>query len=533
MWLKTALLSLLVLTPAFAQEGPEAPPAEVDAGTPAEQTLVAAPDSPRASMANFFNLTRAGRDDEAASYLDLPRGTKNGADLARQLKVILDRNLWVELDTVSGLTGGNPDDELPGYTEELGTLPGPKGEPLPVRIVQRNREGATRWVFSRETIANIPFWYASLEDRWLLEHMPAVLMRPGPKALMWWQWLALPLLFLLAWTVGKLLSRGTGFVLGKLVGHTDTHWDDRLVANLRSPITLVWALVIVGATTPFLGLNPAADSFLGHVIRVGFFAAFFWAVLRAVDTGGQFLVTSPWSTVNPGSRSLVPLAARVAKVAVFAVGVVAVVSEMGYPVASLLAGLGIGGLAVALAAQKTVENLFGAFSLGVDQPFRQGDFVKVEDFTGNVESIGLRSTRIRTADRTIITVPNGKLADMRIETFAERDRLRFACIVGLVYSTTADQLRTVLANLEAYLRAHPKIWPDTVVVRFQQLGASSLDIEVNSWFQTTDWNEFLDIRQANLLAIMEIVEKAGSAFAFPTHTVELVSAPPQGTGSSR
>jgi MscS family membrane protein len=165
-------------------------------------------------------------------------------------------------------------------------------------------------------------------------------------------------------------------------------------------------------------------------------------------------------------------------------------------------------------------------SLGIDQPFREGDFVKIEDFVGTVEAIGLRSTRIRTLDRTLITIPNGRLADMRLESFAARDRLRLACIVGLVYATTAEQLRQVLAGLEQVLRAHPRIWPDAVVVKFQALGASSLDIEVMAWFTTSDWGEFQGIRQEILLGFVEVVERAGTSFAFPTRTVHVVDGRP-------
>jgi MscS family membrane protein len=213
---------------------------------------------------------------------------------------------------------------------------------------------------------------------------------------------------------------------------------------------------------------------------------------------------------------------RVGKVALVAVAAVALLSELGYPVASLLAGLGIGGLAVALAARSTLENLFGAFSIGADQPFREGDFVKIEDFVGTVETVGLRSTRIRTLDRTLISLPNGKLADMRIESFTARDRIRLACTLGLVYSTTSAQMREVLAGLEQVLRDHPKIWPDAVVVRFSALGASSLDIEIMAWFQTQDWGEFQVIRQDLLLQFMGIVERAGTSFAFPTRTVHVL-----------
>jgi MscS family membrane protein len=205
--------------------------------------------------------------------------------------------------------------------------------------------------------------------------------------------------------------------------------------------------------------------------------------------------------------------------------VVAVLSLLGYPVASLVAGLGIGGLAVALAAQKTVENLFGAFSIGVDQPFREGDFVKIEDFVGTVEAVGLRSSRFRTLDRTVITIPNGRLADMRLESFTARDRLRLATVIGLEYRTTAAQMRDVLEGFERVLRSHPRIWLDAVVVRFREFAASSLDIEIMAWFQTADWAEFQLIRQEILLQFMDVVERAGTSFAFPTQTVHIASIP--------
>ncbi|MCI0574316.1 MAG: mechanosensitive ion channel family protein, partial [Myxococcaceae bacterium] len=206
------------------------------------------------------------------------------------------------------------------------------------------------------------------------------------------------------------------------------------------------------------------------------------------------------------------------------IAVVAVVNELGYPVASLIAGLGIGGLAVALAAQKTVENLFGAFSLGVDQPIREGDFVRVEDVSGTVESIGLRSTRIRTLDRTLVTVPNGKLADMRLETFAVRDRMRLAADIGLAYGTTPAQMREVLEGMEAILRAQPQLWPEGVTVKLKAFGESALVVEVAAWFVTLEWSEFQAIRQEVYLQFMELVERVGTSFALPTRTVHLLDA---------
>ena len=199
----------------------------------------------------------------------------------------------------------------------------------------------------------------------------------------------------------------------------------------------------------------------------------------------------------------------------------AVLADLGYPVASLVAGLGIGGLALALAAQKTVENLFGAFSISVDQPFSVGDTITVDGTTGEVQAIGLRSSRLRTQERTVVTIPNGKLADMKVESFAPRDRIRLGAVLGLTYDTSSAQLRTILQQLEQTLRAHPKTFQDDVVVTFRAFGTEALEIEVNVYFLTTSYGEYRTIRQEMLLAFMEIVENAGAAFAFPSRAVYL------------
>ena len=147
----------------------------------------------------------------------------------------------------------------------------------------------------------------------------------------------------------------------------------------------------------------------------------------------------------------------------------------------------------------------------------------------------MRSTRIRTPDRTLITIPNGRLAEMKVESFAARDRIRFGCVLSLVYSTNAAQLRKVVADIEAAVRAQPKTFQDDVVVRLKAFAAEWLEVEVNVWFLTTDYNEFGRIRQDLLLSCMEIVEKAGTAFAFPTRTVHVIDddARPAGQAAQR
>jgi MscS family membrane protein len=352
--------------------------------------------------------------------------------------------------------------------------------------------------------------------------LPEALLQRGPFDLFWWQWIALPALILLATALGSVLGSVTAVLLRRIAGLRPGRWDLIAVGRIRGPLTVAWTLAGIYLTVPWLELRQTAQGAVNRMLRVAFLLVVFWALARSVEIVGRWVAQSSWALSRGGARSLVSLAARCGKFGVWTMAVVAVLSELGYPVASLIAGLGIGGLAVALAAQKTVENLFGAFSLGADQPLREGDFVRVEDFVATVETIGLRSTRFRTLDRTLITIPNGRLAEMRLESFTVRDRMRLACTVGVVYGTTAEQLRRVLGGLERTLREHPRIWPDAVVVRFKELAASSLDIEVMAWFQTPEWSEFQLIRQEILLQFMEVVEKAGTSFAFPTRTVHLM-----------
>jgi len=357
------------------------------------------------------------------------------------------------------------------------------------------------------------------------EHLPEPLLRPGPRGLLWWQWLAALALAAVSLAGGALLGLATRRVLGHLARRTATRWDDVLLERLARPLAALWAVGVFTGLHPWLGLGEGASGFAHRVLRVITTLVLFWAGLRSVDVAFSAAAAAPWARASPGLAGLLPLGRKFGKVVLLALGLVAVLNELGFAVASLLAGLGIGGVALALAAQKTLENLFGSVAIGVDQPFRVGDLVRVEDVLGTVEAIGMRSTRIRTLDRTLVSIPNGKLADMRSETFAVRDRIRLLANLGLAYGATAAQVRAVLAGVEAALRAHPRIWPEGVSVRLTELRESALNVEVVAWFRTADWSEFAAIRQELLLEILAIAERAGARFAFPTRTVHLVEEP--------
>lgn len=354
-----------------------------------------------------------------------------------------------------------------------------------------------------------------------LVNLPPSLLEAGPLGVPRWQWLALPILLFASLLAGMFLSRVVRALLGRAARRTAAAWDDLLVARSGSPLSLLFAAALYRASLPWLRLHDPVERSVSSVLHVLLFIAGAWLLVRAADVAAESVGESSWAHTHPASRSLVPLGSRVMKVVLVVFAALALLTTLGYPVTTLIAGLGIGGLALALAAQKTIENLFGAFSIGIDQPLREGDYVAIDGVQGTVEAIGLRSTRIRSLERTLISIPNGKLADMRIESYAVRDRIRLACKLSLVYATTSDQLRQVLVGLEAAVRLQPKLWAEDARVHFVGYGESSLDIEIEAWFQTTDWAEFLDIRQEVLLAFMTAVEVAGSAFAHPTRTVHV------------
>jgi MscS family membrane protein len=201
--------------------------------------------------------------------------------------------------------------------------------------------------------------------------------------------------------------------------------------------------------------------------------------------------------------------------------VLATLGILGFNLTTVLAGLGIGGIAIAFAAQKTLENLFGGVSVLADEVIRVGDYCRFGDRTGTVEDISLRSTRVRTDGRTELSIPNGALATMNIENFTRRDKILFNPVLAIRFDTSGDQLRYLLAEVRRMLYEHPKVETDSASIRFANFDNSSLRLETFAYVLTRDANEFNAIREDLLLRIMDIVEKSGTGFAFPSQTLFL------------
>jgi MscS family membrane protein len=481
--------------------------------------------SPRAAVQDFLKLADAGDWAGAADYLSVPAAERDRAPvLARRLKSVIEQRLALDVRELSPLASGDTlDGDATG--DRIAVVLSSEGHEEPVRLVRVNGP-PVRWVFSQATVGQVDAWFEALGSPWLRERLPRTLMREGPLNVYWWQWIglgiAIPILVLLAWMLGALLRS----LLGRIARSTVNEWDDVLLENLRGPFRL-WAAAL--AATPLLALlelNPRVDGFLSSATRGLWLIALFWGILRIIRIVQTRLQNAAWETGQAAqARTLVPLMGNFLRVTLAIIAMLVALAQFGYPVGTLLAGLGIGGIAVALAAQKTVEHLFGSVSLAADKAFRVGDWVRAGTTEGEVQRIGLRSTSFRTIDRTVVRVPNGRLADERIETFGERDRILLRTDIDITYATTPEQLEEIRDALEAALRAHPLVWPDAVRVHVVAFTDSAIRLNVVSWFQTTDWNEFLRIRHDMLLQFVRIVRDKGSSFAFPSRTIYHVSQP--------
>jgi MscS family membrane protein len=336
-----------------------------------------------------------------------------------------------------------------------------------------------------------------------------------------WQWIGLLLAAVFAYLVSMIVVSLIRRALRGLVERTETTFDDELLAGSRRPARFLLTVILFSAGSRVLLLSPPAVETLNGLVKGLFVAAACWVLFWVVNAYSGMLTARLIEEQRKATLSLVVAGRRGLKVTLLVLALLTILHNLGFEVTSLLAGLGIGGVAIALASQKTLENLLGGVMVVADQPVRVGDFCRFGDKMGTVEDVGIRSTRIRTLDRTVISVPNAEFSALQVENFGVRDRIRLITTIGLRYETSPDQLRWIIAELRRLLISHAKLSNDPARVRFVSFGAYSLDLEIFAYVMTSDWNEFLAVREDLYLRIMDIVERSGSGFAFPSQTAYL------------
>jgi len=374
----------------------------------------------------------------------------------------------------------------------------PYTRPVPVEHFREKTISAGGWMIPYAWIKALPQW-----------------LRAPIAGQSVWKWIVLFLILgccaLLLRPVSRLSRRGSG-------EHPFLHALARLALPLffllATPAVTYLALAqinLIGEVGSAIELAASAIMFLAGA----------WIVWRIAPVLAEAIIATPKINTESIDAHLIRICSRLLGI-IAAAGLLAVGAQrLGLPLYGIVAGLGVGGLAIALAAQPTIENLIGGLSLFADKPIQVGDLCRYGDDEGTVEAIGIRSTRIRGRDRTLTTMPNALLSKMPVVSLAKRDQMLIQSVIGVRYETSPAQLRYLLVKIREMLLGHPRIHPDLVRVRFVGFGASSLDIELFAYVKTRNWPDFLGVREDVFLRVMDIVNESGTGFAFPSQTLYL------------
>ncbi len=507
--------------------------------------------SPRATLQSFLTDANAGwsaylgRDEDegrrgaeatalrhlrrAARCLDLSELPPSQVEQAKSLKPIMLLDVFNRIALPDPLSV--PDaDEVEARALAHWTLP---DTPIAIaRVQQGSRAG--EWLFTPETVTRVKEFYlrtrdlplqagAVVEDGYELSiHLPGWMI---PLAWIealpeWaraiyleqpvWKWALLTALVLFSVAAGRAAIR--------VSQRTREGRRSARRALLGPASILLLALVARYLLWTQIGLSGTLLAIAQVALTAVFYLAAAWTAMILGSAVADQIVSSP--RIRPGSidAHLVRLGARIVSFVVAVLIVMEGGRSLGVPLAGLIAGLGVGGLAVALAAQSTIENLIGSITIFADRPVRVGDLCSFGEHIGTVERIGLRSTRIRALDRSVVTVPNAEFSRLKLINLTERDRMLFRTTVSLRLETTPDQLRLVLARLRELLLAHPRVDEDPARVRVVAAGPHAFDLEVFAYVKTRDWSEFLAIREDLFLRMIDVVGQAGTSFAPPAHT---------------
>ncbi|MAT40454.1 MAG: mechanosensitive ion channel protein MscS [Ectothiorhodospiraceae bacterium] len=452
-----------------------------------------------------------------------------GPRFAIELKIFLDKYEIVDLD------------EIPeSYTREKYVWRKPvSGTEVSLVLLEED----SSWVFSYATIKSLPELLELVEDRefvegvestvevksfadWVRARMPEQLKQRA-VLLENWQWIALLLIVI----IGVIIERVfTFFAISWIAKAFKRATKDKNVKfkfgeSYLRPLGILIMAYFWSATLPLLGLAVDILNVLFFAAQVVIAVAGVWTAYRAVDVVASAFASIAERTPTKFDDLLVRMVRRVLKILVIAFGVLFVADNLDIDITSLLAGVGIGGIALALAAKDTVENLFGSVTVLVDRPFEIGDWIKVGDLEGTVEDVGFRSTRIRTFYNSVLVMPNSHLVNASVDNMGKRRYRRISAMLGVQYDTPPDKIDAFCEGIRVLIRNHPYTRKDFYLVYLNEFADFSLNIKLYTFHETPDWPTELRERHRLFVDIIRLAKRLGVEFAFPTQTIHISSMP--------
>ena len=501
------------------QRSVTAPPAP--AAAPALDPLELGRETPRGTAIGFIRAAQSENYDLAVQYFE-PRRRSNvepDRELAQQLLDILNARFAGPLDSISNDPAGRQDGGPPREQVAAGAIRG-LSESFSLYLVHVEVIHGTKvWLISRQTLDQVPEVYDSLRFPQLERQLPKFFVKVRVVGMPLWQWIAIvvfaPIALLLGWMVALLIrafSRRARPVLG--LGASPAAPRRRF-----GPAAVLVAVIIHYYFVYLIGASILYRQYYLNLLIILLAAAIYWAITRAT----YWISLHMWNRLTDrgmyAERSLVSLTRRVLDVAIFfLIALLVFKNVLNWNLTAALAGLGIGGLAIGLGAQKTFENMMGGISILTDRALLVGDACKIGDQRGVVEDIGLRSTKLRTEERTLVSIPNGTVATATLENFRLRDKILFRQTVRLRYDLSPDHVRYVLQQLLDVLTRHAKVENASARVRLLKLGENAIEVEIYAYILTREYREFLAVQEALILQAMDVLENSGAAVAVPGQT---------------
>jgi MscS family membrane protein len=477
--------------------------------------------SPQSSVVSFLEACRAKNFERAARYLNLRQMSReqrqsDGPRLAEELGRVLNGDAAFDVADLSRDPQGDLTDDLPPDRERVGSYQ-VGGKRLELQLERTTlRSGLAVWVFSADSVGLIPELSQVTSDSPIEKYLPTALVSWTLAGIPAWRWIALAIVAIAVTALARALERLGILVLRPVVRMIAPRLEQSFLRAISGPAQVLLAGVFLRAGVAWIDPPALLRLYLARFCTFLFIVGTAWFFANVGDLVIERIRMRLEARHSTLSRSALPLVSRGMKIAIFVFAATAVIGSWGYNTNTIWAGLGIGGIAIALAAQKTIENLFGGVAVVSDRPVTIGDFCKFGDRVGTVEDIGLRSTRVRTLDRTLVSIPNSEFSSMVLENFSQRDKVLFHPTLNLRRDTRPDQVRKILDAIQRILTDDPKVETGNLPVRFIGAGSYSLDIEVFAYIRTSDGDEFLKIQQDLLLRIMDAISAAGTTLAIPT-----------------
>lgn len=478
--------------------------------------------TPRGAAKGFLTASAEFNFEKASQYLDTrnlpePAEGTSGAELARKLSHVLSRTVWIDDYNVSDQPEGLKGDGLPSFRDELVVVKTREGDEYPIWLQRVPREdGEMIWKISNRSVALIPELYDEFSYPPLVEKVrgwfPEDASFLGLEA---FKWFILIVVSLAAWPVLWILGWG----VSRLFSSPESPTYPLIRKAFTGPVVLLAILAIVGILLAELGASAAAQQVMDA--RTVTIIALVWAAWVFINLFKVHKQQRLLARDRPGAAKLMQPISTLLKLLVLMFALLFWLHNVGFNITTVLAGLGVGGLAVALALQKPIEDMMGALSIFSQAPFRVGDFCRYGDVFGFVEDIGLRTTRIRTLEHTVVSVPNGRIAYQVIENISYREKIRYKPTLRLRYDTSLEQVARIRDDIEQILANHERVHDEPVRVRFTDFEQDAILVKVHSFLKTTEYPEALAIGEELNMAIMSIVENAGARFALPGRALQV------------